>query len=173
MKYMLFLGLIICGYFYIGDVVSSNELIPDDAIRVRVIANSNSEYDQDIKLKVSEVVKDDMYNLLKNTKGTDNAKKVIKNNITYLSNDINDLLVSENYNLGFDINYGKNYFPRKEYKGVVYEEGYYESLVVNIGEGKGDNWWCVLFPPLCLVEAEESDEVEYTTFIKEIMEKYL
>ena len=66
-------------------------------------------------------------------------------------------------------------FPEKEYKGVVYDEGYYESLLVTLGEGKGDNFWCVLFPPLCLMEAEETDdttEVEYKSFIKEIIEKY-
>ena len=64
--------------------------------------------------------------------------------------------------------------PEKHYKGVTYKEGNYESLVVKLGEGKGENFWCVLFPPLCLLEAEESDkdEVEYKSFIKEIIDKY-
>jgi len=61
----------------------------------------------------------------------------------------------------------------KEFNGITYEEGMYESLLVTLGEGKGDNWWCVLFPPLCLLEAEESDEVEYKFFIQELIEKYL
>ena len=67
-----------------------------------------------------------------------------------------------------------NYFPQKEFKGVTYEEGYYESLVVTLGSGSGDNWWCVLFPPLCLLEAEESekDDVEYQFFVKELIDKY-
>ena len=57
---------------------------------------------------------------------------------------------------------------------VTNKEGNYESLVVKLGEGKGENFWCVLFPPLCLLEAEESDkdEVEYKSFIKEIIDKY-
>ena len=63
--------------------------------------------------------------------------------------------------------------PEKEYKGVKYKEGYYESWVITLGEGEGNNWWCVLFPPLCLVEAEEADEVEYKFFIKELIDKYL
>jgi len=173
MKYILTIILIIGIYVFIGNTVSANNLIPSDAIRVRVIANSNTEYDQQIKSKVSEVVKDDMYNLLSDVKGVDNAKFIIENNVDILSNDIDKLLEKENYNLGFNINYGKNYFPEKKYKGVIYEEGYYDSLVVTLGSGQGDNWWCVLFPPLCLVEAEESTEVEYTTFVKEIMDKYL
>ena len=68
-----------------------------------------------------------------------------------------------------------NYFPTKEYKGVIYEEGEYESIVVEIGDAQGDNFWCVLFPPLCLLEGEveNKDNIEYTSFIKEIIEKYL
>ena len=77
-------------------------------------------------------------------------------------------------NLEYKINYGMNYFPEKEYKGVTYEEGEYESLVITLGNGLGENFWCVLFPPLCLLEAdeEETEEVEYTSFVKEIIDKY-
>ena len=69
-----------------------------------------------------------------------------------------------------------NYFPEKVYKGVKYEEGEYESFVVTLGNGMGKNWWCVLFPPLCLLEAEETEEtteVEYKFFISELIDKYL
>ena len=74
----------------------------------------------------------------------------------------------------YDVNYGLNYFPEKEYNGVIYPEGEYESLVVTIGDGLGENFWCVLFPPLCLLEAKETDttDIEYTSFIKEVIEKY-
>ena len=66
-----------------------------------------------------------------------------------------------------------NYFPEKEYKGVVYEEGEYESLVITLGNGLGENFWCVLFPPLCLLDTEEEPEnVEYTSFVKEVIDKY-
>ena len=78
----------------------------------------------------------------------------------------------KNYNLPYKINFGYNYFPEKIYRGVTYDEGYYESLLITLGEGKGDNWWCVLFPPLCLLEAEESTAVEYTTLVGEILKKY-
>ena len=64
--------------------------------------------------------------------------------------------------------------PEKEYKGVKYPAGEYESLVITLGTGTGDNFWCVLFPPLCLIEAEEENisEVKYTSFIQEIINKY-
>ena len=77
-----------------------------------------------------------------------------------------------NYNISYNLNFGQNYFPKKDFKGITYDAGYYESVVVNLGKAEGDNWWCVLFPPLCLLEAEESDEVEYKFFVKELIEKY-
>ena len=83
------------------------------------------------------------------------------------------MFLEEDYDKDFVVHFGDNYFPEKEYKGVHYEEGDYESLVVTIGEGKGDNWWCVLFPPLCLLEAEENetDDVEYQFFVMKMLDK--
>lgn len=173
MKTTLFtlIGIIIT-YIIIGNVFASNDIIPDDAIRIRVIANSNSEYDQEIKMKVKENIERDMYKLLKNTDDLTEARSLIKNNLTLVENNIYTLLQKERYPLPFNIDFGLNYFPKKEFKGITYEEGYYESVVVTLGEGLGDNWWCVLFPPLCMIEAEESTDVEYTTMVKTIIDKY-
>jgi len=147
--------------------------IPDEALRIRVIANSNSTYDQEIKNIVKDNIQLKLYNLLKKTKGIDEARNIINSNLPNIDNEINNVLKSLNYNLDYDINFGLNYFPSKEYKGVTYDEGYYESLVITLGNGEGDNWWCVLFPPLCLLEANTSEEVEYTSLVKELIEKYL
>lgn len=173
MKKTIFIFLImIIIYMLIGNVVAKNNLIPDEAIRIRVIANSNSDYDQKIKLKVKDQIQRDMYVILKDTKELEEARFLISNNLSNVEKNINRILKQENYNLPFTINFGLNYFPEKEYKGIKYEEGYYESVVVTLGEGLGDNWWCVLFPPLCLIEAEESTDVEYTTLVKSIIDKY-
>ena len=173
-KTLLILILIITTYTFIGNVLSKGNIIPDDAIRIRIIANSNSDYDQSIKNKVKEKVEYNMYNLLKNSQNIDQTRKIIKDNLNNVKNDISVLLKKENYELPFDINFGLNYFPKKEFKGINYKEGYYESVVVTLGEGLGDNWWCVLFPPLCMLEAEESNinDVEYTTLVKTVIDKY-
>ena len=168
---VLLLGIIFA-YMIIGNVIAKNNIIPDDAIRIRVIANSNSEYDQEIKMKVKEKVEYDMYNLLKDIKDLEEARQIIKNNLNIVEKNIDKTLQDEEYKLPFTINFGLNYFPKKEFKGITYKEGYYESVVVTLGEGLGDNWWCVLFPPLCALEAEESTDVEYTTMAKTIIDKY-
>lgn len=155
-----------------NSVKADNYVIPNDAIRIRVVANSNSEYDQNIKLKIKEMLEIKMFNLLKDIKGVESAREVINNNLKNIDSDVKNILENENYTLGYNISFGDNFFPKKEYNGTIYNEGYYESLVVTLGKGEGDNWWCILFPPLCLMEAEESEEIEYKFFVQEMFEKY-
>lgn len=153
---------------------ASDIIIPKEAIRLRVIPNSNSKKDQEIKLKVKAELEKITYNLLKNETSYISAKSIINENMDEIESSIKKVLLDEQYFLNYEINFGKNYFPEKEFKGVVYEEGNYESLVVTLGSGEGDNWWCVLFPPLCLLEATETEKeaVEYQFFVKEIIDKY-
>ena len=173
-KTLFILGLILTTYMIIG--VKAEELveIPDDAIRIRVIGNSNSEYDQEKKNEIRKEVQLYMQNLLKEAKNVTEARRIINNNLNNLNKNIDSYLTQIDYKKDYTINFGLNYFPEKEYKGIKYKEGLYESLLITLGEGKGNNWWCVLFPPICLLEAEETEtnEVEYKSFIKEIIEKY-
>ena len=172
MKYVpYFIGVIVI-YMMIGHFVSAKYTIPKEAIRVRVIASSNDEYDQEVKMNVKDIVTSDMYNLMSHVDNIESARESITNNIPTLSKDIDKYLKGINYYTHYDINFGYNYFPKKIYKGVEYKEGMYESLVVTLGNGEGNNWWCVLFPPICMIEAEESTDVEYTTMVKEIINKY-
>lgn len=172
MKYVPYFIVVIVIYMMIGHFVSAKYTIPKEAIRVRVIAGSNDKYDQEVKMNVKDIVTSDMYNLMSNVDSIERARESITNNIPTLSKDIDKYLNEINYNTNYDINFGYNYFPKKVYKGVEYKEGMYESLVVTLGNGEGNNWWCVLFPPICMIEAEESTDVEYTTMVKEIINKY-
>lgn len=174
MKKTIILLLFICSFYFVVSGVMADSLeIPDDAIRIRVVPNSNSEYDQEIKGKVRSELESSMYNLLKDTKNSDDAREKIEANLDKIKSGVGSVLEREKYDKNYEVNFGLNYFPEKEYKGVKYEEGYYESLLVTLGEGKGDNWWCVLFPPLCLIEAEESTDTEYKSLVKELIDKYL
>lgn len=149
-------------------------IIPKESIRFRVIANSDSIEDQNIKKAIINNLKTKMTSLQFTPKDLISSREIIKKQIPIFSQIVDKTLQEENYETNYTINYGKNYFPEKEYKGVIYEEGDYESLVITLGDGLGENFWCVLFPPLCLLEAEENEtqDVEYTSFIKEIIDKY-
>ncbi len=149
-------------------------VIPKESIRFRVIANSNKEEDQALKKEVVRNLSSNVKMLEFSPKDLINSRETIKNSIPDFQEVIEKTLEENQANLEYKINYGMNYFPEKEYKGVTYEEGEYESLVITLGNGLGENFWCVLFPPLCLLEAdkEETEEVEYTSFVKEIIDKY-
>ena len=140
-------------------------LIPDDSIRFRVIANSNSEYDQNNKLKIKDEVQNEIYKLINGAKSTNEVRNIINNNL-----DVIDKIVKK-YNVSYDINYGDNYFPEKEYKNITYDEGEYESLVITLGDGIGDNWWCVLFPPLCLLD-DNLDNLEYEFYATKLINNF-
>ena len=172
MKYVPYFILVIIMYMIVGHFVSAKYIIPKEAIRVRVIANSNDNYDQEVKMNVKNIVESDMYSIISNASNIESARNLINNNIPILSKDIDKYLKKINYDNDYKINFGYNYFPKKVYRGIEYKEGMYESLVVTIGKGEGNNWWCVLFPPICMIEAEDSTDAEYTTMIKELMNKY-
>ena len=121
--------------------------------------------------KVKEYLEDNTYKLIKDEDNIDVARSKIKNNIPTIKENVNKIFKENNYTMPYDINYGYNYFPEKQYRGIKYNEGYYESIVITIGEGKGDNWWCVLFPNLCLVDLENNEQIEYKSWVAEKLNK--
>lgn len=168
---VIFLSIGLYYYNHMGEEI----LIPDEAIRFRVIASTNSATDQEIKLKVRDDLEKEVISDINKSTNLNETRNTLRNNIPRYENIITNTLEKNDIKQSFTINYGMNYFPEKKYKGVKYKEGKYESLVVTLGKGEGNNWWCCLFPPLCLLEAEETekDEVEYKFFVKELIDKYL
>lgn len=170
---IIILSTILLLAFIKWNVGSSEKLIPDSAIRLRVVAHSNTPYDQQVKSKIRDTLQKELYVLLGDTSSINDARIIIKKGLPHLDSVVANELKTMEYNRKHNISYGYNYFPSKTYKGIEYDDGYYESLLVTIGAGKGDNWWCVLFPPLCLLEADEAEEVEYKFFVTEIINKYI
>lgn len=149
-------------------------IIPKEAIRFRVIASSNTENDQYIKRQVVKDLNTEIKNLSFKNNTLETTRMNIKESIPKVKTTVNNTLNRLNANNKFFVKYGMNYFPQKEYQGIVYEAGEYESLVITLGDGKGENFWCVLFPPLCLLDTKEKPEnIEYKSFVKEIIDKYL
>ncbi len=171
MKKLLIIVAIVMMVLVYNEVRAVDVVIPDTAIRMRVIPNSNSSKDIAMKKKVTDYMRNDVYNLLKDTTSIEEAREIIRDNLEEMDVSIHDIFKDNGYDMPFEVKFGYNYFPVKEYKGVKYDDGYYESLVVAIGEAQGDNFWCVLFPPLCLLETEESTEVEYKFWVQEVLDK--
>lgn len=168
MKKIIVLLFFVTVLIYLTTGNTSGILIPSDAIRFRIIANSNSLEDQELKMKIREEIEPVFAQIMDSSNSKEETKKLIDQNMSKIEE------IIEQYNVEYTINYGNNYFPKKEYKGIIYPEGNYESLVITLGSGLGNNWWCVLFPPLCLLEAseEESSNANYTFYIKEVLERF-
>lgn len=173
-KAFLILAAIIMIFLISKTNYSEEIIIPNDSIRIRVIANSNSEYDQKLKKNVKHSIQKQLSEMLKDASDIDEVRKILKNNLGNIEYTVEKVFEKNKYNNSFEVKYGYNFFPKKIYRGIEYNEGNYESIVIKIGESKGDNWWCVLFPPLCLMDEEEEkmEDVEYKSFIKEIIDKY-
>lgn len=140
-----------------------------DMIRFRVIPNSNSFKDVMIKEKVVNELSDLLF--IDSSSINETRKKVVTN-ISNINDKINVIFNENNYKYNFNIKYGMNYFPKKVYNGTKFDEGYYESLVIEIGEAKGNNYWCILYPPLCMIESESNnDKIQYKSKIVEIISK--
>ena len=134
----------------LSQVKTSNDIvIPKESIRYRIIANSNSIEDQAFKEKINAEIEPVINEVLTSSK----SLEVTRIKINELIPEIEEKIKA--YTNDYKINFGNNYFPEKSYYGVSYPEGNYESLVITLGKGMGDNWWCVLFPPLCLLEAQK------------------
>lgn len=170
--YLIIVFIIMCIVYV--NVNAEEVVIPDAAIRVRVLANSNNLNDVNMKLKICEYLENYLSPILMDAKSIDDARIIINNNLKGINDGIDNIFKENNYDMNYSVNFGDNYFPNKEYKGVKYKAGNYESLVVTIGSGNGDNWWCCLFPPLCLLDASSSDsgDVEYKLWVQELIDKY-
>ena len=168
MKKIVFILFVVTIFYFIS--ISNNEklIIPDESIRFRIIANSNSYSDQELKWNINKELIPSLISIMDSSNNINIARENINNNLLKI-----ERIVSK-YTDNYSINFGQNYFPLKEYKNISYKEGNYESLVITLGEGSGDNWWCVLFPPLCLMEATSNDydDVVYTSYFKTIINKY-
>ena len=162
-KIVIFLFILIMYLCLVSN--NSKVLIPDNSIRIRIIANSDKLEDQENKAIIKNEVNSYLYMKLKNVDNYSDAKNIVKESI----NDINDIVKA--HESDYEVIYGDNYFPEKEYKGVKYNEGEYESLVITLGKGNGKNFWCVLFPPLCMIDESKLNDVSYGFYVSELLKR--
>lgn len=140
---------------------SRQTVIPDEAIRLRIIANSDAPDDQWLKRKVRDEIIEAVHPWVKSLDNLEEARTIIKQHLPELQQ-IVDKTIADNgfsYASPAKVELGVVPFPTKMYGQMVYPAGEYEALRVTLGEGQGQNWWCVLFPPLCFVDMSSGDAI--------------
>lgn len=125
-----------------------------DCVRIHIRANSNSEIDQSVKLDVRDAVVNYLTPLLSDCKSSD------------------DVLLDKGFPYRATVRLSSEKFPYRKYDDVSFPAGVYDALIVELGEGTGNNWWCVCFPPLCFVPDDGSENFRYKSKIVEIIKKF-
>ena len=138
--------------------VTANEqvVIPSDAIRLRILANSDSEEDQALKRKVRDAVNAEITNWVANLTSKQAAKKLLKEKQPEIQRIAEKVVMEENADQAVKVKFCKVDFPTKLYGEFLYPAGEYEAILITLGAGEGANWWCVLFPPLCFLDFSNS-----------------
>jgi stage II sporulation protein R len=140
--------------------VVGQSAIPEQAIRIRILANSNQQHDQQMKQFIKKELLS-IHSLWENTPRTlDESRELIKRHLPLMSQRIATRLQKLGVNYDFTIKLAKVAFPEKIYDGQKVPAGHYETLLVTLGNGVGDNWWCVMYPPICheQMQVEERDQ---------------
>ncbi len=152
----LFIGLLVAAGFTTYNTKQYSDNIHEDLeknlIRFHVIANSDSQQDQALKLKVRDAVLEKMNPILNNTTTIEQSKQIILDNIENIKLIASDVIKSSGKDYDVAVNLEQTMFPTKKYGDIVLPSGKYQALRIVIGEGEGKNWWCVMFPPLCFVD---------------------
>lgn len=127
--------------------------IPEESIRLRILANSDNAIDQAVKRHVRDAVVEEMGRWVNAQHSIEEARLTIHAHMSDIERVVAEELQSRGFEYGFKAELGIVPFPTKMYGSKVYPAGDYEALRITLGKGEGQNWWCVLFPPLCFVDA--------------------
>ncbi len=139
--------------------------IYDTVVRLHVLANSDSEEDQALKLKVRDAVLEVTSPLLQNCKTQEEAEAVIRQNAGAIQSAADAVILAEGYHYPVRLQLGIEEYPERSYDGICFPAGDYLSLRVCIGAAEGQNWWCCLFPPLCVGASAVSPAQAEDSFI--------
>lgn len=136
------------------------ESVSDKVLRLHIIANSDYEYDQSLKLKVRNKILDLSNEIFQNANNRDDAKLAAEANIGEIQRVALDEIHSQGYDYPVKVEVTNMYFTTRNYDSVTLPAGNYDAVRVSIGEAKGHNWWCVMFPQLCIGSSEKDEIID-------------
>ena len=137
-------------FFWCGTLIADRQKLNQELIRLHVVANSDSEPDQAIKLQARDAVTDSLRDAMESVADVEEAKQWLQNNLQLIQNIANETLKSAGSSDYAAVSLCKEVFDTRYYDTFTLPAGVYNALRITIGEGAGRNWWCVVFPSLCV-----------------------
>lgn len=151
----------------------NEQFIYDDYLRIHIRANSNDNIDQNVKYKVKDAFVSCLTPLLTDADTKQKAMRIILNNLNMLTTVANDVLKKNGFNYTANCSLKEENFPTRSYDGVTLPAGVYDALIVELGSASGNNWWCVVYPPMCFVDAgSDSKSVVYVSKLVQIINNF-
>lgn len=147
---LVFIYIALLSFNY-SKAISSN--LSDSVFRLHIIANSDSSADQELKLKVRDKIIEYMNTLSSNSSDKKDVISIVNNHLDSFKEIALNTIKENGYNYDVNIEIGNFHFPTKSYGDISFPAGNYDALKIEIGDAIGQNWWCVLFPPLCFVNS--------------------
>lgn len=170
--FLLVTAVVLCACDNLGgSILPKSPDIGDSVVRIHIRANSNSEEDQSVKLKVRDAVTAYLTDKLDGCSDKSDALAALSREKDNLQNIAQNVLYNNGYDYKARVVLSREHFPEITYGEYVFPEGDYDALLVLLGEGVGDNWWCVAFPPLCFVPSNGSEQIQYKSWVKELLDK--
>lgn len=123
--------------------------IADSLVRLHIVANSDSQIDQSVKLLVRDAVIDELSPIISNASNPSHAQQIINDNLSLVEKAAQSVLKKNNLSYGATALCTISHFPTKQYENIILPAGNYNALKIILGNGDGQNWWCVMYPPLC------------------------
>lgn len=164
--------IIIVGWITLSGIVGL-KTPNSEFLRIHIRANSNSEVDQNIKYLIKDAVVDAMIPLLSDCTSKKEAESVLSKNLFLVDKVSNDILSKKGFSYEAKARLANEEFPTRVYDDFVLEKGFYDALIIDLGEGQGDNWWCVVYPPLCFLKTNPTGEgVVYKSKLIEIIKSF-
>lgn len=146
--------------------------ISSNVIRLHIIAQSNEKNDQALKLKVRDAIINNTKDIFLGNKNIKDAKLSIKNNTEFLKSVAKKEIQKNGFDYDVNVTFGKSDFPTKVYNNIILPKGSYDALKIEIGNAKGKNWWCVMFPPMCFTEHSTGQlDIESLNYLKNSLSK--
>ena len=153
------LGLVLTLLFSVVSFGMTCNSIRSEVVRLHILANSDSDIDQNVKLIVRDKLLQSGNELFSGNMAVETAYGILSDNKDAVEAYINNILIEEGFNYTSDVNLVKEYYPTRSYENFTLPAGEYLSLKIILGNGEGHNWWCVMFPPLCLPAASQNTDI--------------
>lgn len=167
-KLSVTVGIVVAILFSICSFAKTSEEIRSDVLRLHVIANSDTSVDQNLKLRLRDYILQEGKDIFNGSVNVENAVEKIEPVLPELEKSAKAFVNQAGFDYDVKISLSNEYFTTRTYETVTLPAGKYLALRVVIGSGEGHNWWCVMFPPMCVPAADKKDEIENVFSEKEI-----